>query len=93
MQDTNEAISVRIAATENLEALPRLSENIDSDNASVVSASSRPGSISNNDVRLPKLVLHKFSGNILEFETFWDQFTANIDVSDLPHISKCFYLK
>ena len=66
------AISVRIAATERLDALSKLSENkyTGSDNASVVSACSGPGSTRNNDVRLPKLVLPKFSGDILEFETF-----------------------
>ena len=49
--------------------------------------------MSNNDVRLPKLVLPKFSGDILEFETFWDQFQANIDDSYLPDISKFSYLR
>ena len=76
LQDMNEAakfrekaISVRIAATERLDALSKLSENkyTGSDN---VSACSGPGSTRNNDVILPKLVLPKFSGDILEFETF-----------------------
>ena len=102
LQDMNEAakfrekaISVRIAATERLDALSKLSENkyTGSDNASVVSACSGPGSTRNNDVRLPKLVLPKFSGDILEFETFWDQLQANIDDSDLPDISKFSYLR
>ena len=38
-------------------------------------------------VKLPKLVLPKYGGDVLEWSTFWDQFQAAVDSSDLPDVS------
>ena len=45
------------------------------------------------DVKLPKLSLPKFSGDVLQWQSFWDQFTVVVDSSDIPDISKIFYLR
>ncbi len=45
------------------------------------------------DVKLPKLELPSFSGNVVEWQSFWDQFIAVIDESDLPDINKFTYLQ
>ena len=44
------------------------------------------------DVKLPKLSLPKFFGDVLQWQSLWDQFTAVIDSSDIPDISKFSYL-
>ena len=33
-------------------------------------------------VKLPELVIKKFSGNILEWQSFWDQFSSEIHQKD-----------
>lgn len=45
------------------------------------------------EVRLPKLVLPTFSGNVLEWPSFWDQFIAAVDSTDLPDVTKFTYLR
>ena len=45
------------------------------------------------NARLPKLELPKFGGAILEWDSFWDQFQAGIDFSELPEVTKLVYLK
>ena len=43
---------------------------------------------------LPKLTIPKFGGNVLEFSSFWDLFTASIDASlTLSPVQKFVYLK
>ncbi|XP_064633643.1 uncharacterized protein LOC135491601 [Lineus longissimus] len=45
-------------------------------------------------VRLPKLQLPTFSGTITEWQCFWDQFEALVDLNDtIPQISKFSYLQ
>ena len=34
--------------------------------------------VSTADVKLPKLPLPKFSGDVLEWQSFWDQFKVNV---------------
>ena len=43
--------------------------------------------------KLPKLKLPSFSGDPLQWQTFWDQFSAIIDDSDMPEITKFSYLQ
>jgi len=44
--------------------------------------------------RLPKVSLPTFSGNVLEWTTFWEQFAAHVDgVEDLDPVMKYGYLK
>lgn len=57
----------------------------DDDNASLSSG----GSLA---VKLPKLELPKFYGDVTEWQSFWDQFSSHIDNTDLPDISKFSYL-
>ena len=49
-------------------------------------------SVSSVDVKLPKLSLPSFGGDVLEWPSFWDQFVATVDASDLPVVSKFSYL-
>ena len=45
-------------------------------------------------VRLPKLELSKFNGNILKWQEFWDAFEATIHKNQtLQHVNKFNYLK
>ena len=43
-----------------------------------------------SNIRLPKLELPKFSGDLIEWQSFWDRFVALVDENDMPNISK-FY--
>ena len=44
-------------------------------------------------VKLPKLVIKKFNGNILEWQFFWDQFSSAIHQKDyISDIDKFNYL-
>ncbi|GFO27533.1 Zinc knuckle protein [Plakobranchus ocellatus] len=48
----------------------------------------------NKHVNLPRLQLPKFGGDILEFQEFWDQFTAIIDNrEDISAVNKLSYLQ
>ena len=66
-----------------------------------VSSSTLPGAtpVSTNNViekysRLPKLEIAKFEGDVLQWQGFWDQFSAAIDSnSQLKNIDKFNYLK
>ena len=45
------------------------------------------------DVKLPKLNLPVFNGDVLQWQSFWDQFVAAVDSTDLPDVSKFSYLR
>ena len=49
------------------------------------------GSLSSK-VRLPRLELPKFKGELTEWQSFWDRFMALVDDSSIPVISKFSYL-
>ena len=51
------------------------------------------GSSSAPQVRLPQIELPKFGGDVVEWSTFWDQFNATVDQSDLATVSKLVYLR
>ncbi|XP_068227700.1 uncharacterized protein [Palaemon carinicauda] len=53
-------------------------------------SSSRESDITN--VKLPKLELPKFSGEVTQWQSFWDQYNSHIDATDIPVISKFTYL-
>ena len=55
--------------------------------------SSCGGTSTKVDVKLPKLELPDFSGDPLEWQSFWDQFTAVIHESDMPDVNKFTYLR
>ena len=50
-------------------------------------------SSSHVDVKLPKLNLPCFGGDVREWTSFWEQFEIAIDDSDLPDVSKFTYLR
>ncbi|KAJ8042497.1 hypothetical protein HOLleu_13566 [Holothuria leucospilota] len=45
-----------------------------------------------SNAKLPKLDIKKFSGDITEWQTFWDQFKAAVDSTTLPKGNKFTYL-
>ena len=52
------------------------------------------GTRNNHHVRLPKLALHSFSGDLTQWLTFWDSFKSAIHDNDqLVEIDKFNYLK
>ena len=69
------------------EAAKRL--KTDSDESDNVSTSSKD----NTEVKLPRLELPKFSGELTDWQSFWDRFEALVNQSDLPVISKFSYLQ
>ena len=66
----------------------KLSKLVDNDSMSVSSHSG-----SNQVAKLPKIQLPKFRGDITQFKEFWDQFSATIDESEIPVVTKFTYLK
>ena len=56
-------------------------------------ARSSTSSHSSTSPSLPKLELPSFSGDVLKWMGFWDQFSAVVDQSDLPEVSKFVYLQ
>ena len=44
-------------------------------------------------MKLPKLDLPKFSGDVLKWQSFWECFQASVDSSDMPDVSKFTYLR
>ena len=79
-----EVMEVRIRAKR---LINKLQKQEDEDSLSSASTSSKP------DVRLPKLVLPTFDGDVLQWQSWIDQFKAAIDDSNLPPITKFTYLR
>ena len=80
---------VKVKAQICLQKLSEIKESHTSDlNTSQTSTSSHVGR-----ARLPKLELPKFSGNYLEFTSFFDKFLAVVDGSELPAVTKFTYLQ
>ena len=80
---------VKVRAQICLQKLSEIKESHTSDlNTSQTSTSSHVGR-----ARLPKLELPKFSGNYLEFTSFFDKFLAVVDGSELPAVTKFTYLQ
>ena len=69
--------------------LATLDENLRKEDNASVSANSN----SKPDVKLPKLILPEFKGEVVEWQSFWDQFNAVVHQSELPDITKFTYLK
>ncbi|KAK3868799.1 hypothetical protein Pcinc_025837 [Petrolisthes cinctipes] len=46
-----------------------------------------------SEVKLPRLELPKYTGELTEWQSFWDRFEALVDQSELPVISKFSYLQ
>ncbi|MCP4269324.1 MAG: DUF1759 domain-containing protein [Candidatus Brocadiaceae bacterium] len=44
------------------------------------------------NARLPKVHIQPFDGNVLDWPTFWDKFTALIDTSSISNVEKFMYL-
>ncbi|KAK4324412.1 hypothetical protein Pmani_004972 [Petrolisthes manimaculis] len=46
-----------------------------------------------SEVKLPRLELPKYTGELTDWQSFWDRFEALVDQSELPVISKFSYLQ
>ncbi|XP_027223345.2 uncharacterized protein [Penaeus vannamei] len=88
--DLDEASNFRKAATnvrfEVTMRMKRVNDGSDSDKGSV-------SSMSTSDAKLPKLELPKYDGDLTQWQSFWDRFTASIDRTDIPVITKFTYLQ
>lgn len=50
--------------------------------------------VNNGDnIKLPRIEISKFNGDVTKWQSFWDKFNALIDKSNLPKISKFSYLE
>ena len=47
----------------------------------------------NLEVKLPKLELPTFNGNVLDWPDFWERFSTSVDQQQLPDVAKFNYLK
>ena len=83
---TNEAVVIRVEASKVLTEFAD-SERRNSLASEIASQSAKP------EVKLPKLVLPKFSGDVLQWTSVWEQFNAAVHQSDLPDVNKFTYLK
>ena len=45
-----------------------------------------------NNIKLPRIELPKFSGNVLEWQSYWEQFEALVGEANIPDITKFGYL-
>ncbi len=92
-----EARDVRITAAEILVKMDKLElaerESEESMRTAASSASSSGGATPKPDVRLPKISLPTFSGDVQEWPSFWDQYKSAVHATDLPDISKFTYLR
>ena len=62
-----------------------------------VVGSAEAGSVSGDstrsqNVKLPKLDLPKFGGDVLKWQSFWEMFKASVHDTDLPDVTKFSYL-
>ena len=92
-----EDITEVLVKIENLLSKQNRTENLLSPSHSDISSigSHNPVSINNinDNVKVPKLVINKFDGNVLHFMSFWDQFKAAIHSNTkLNNIDKFNYL-
>lgn len=76
-------------------AVRRLQKFYDAEKKESVSDAQSQSSKSSamKNVRLPKLELPTFSGNVVEWKSFWDQYKVTVHESDLPGVNKFTYLK
>lgn len=102
-QCKDEADSCRRASQENWlranEKLQELVKDSHIESASVGSASTTGKSLrsasttgKSPEVKLPKLELPKFKGDVTEWQSFWDQFRSHTDDTEIPVISNISYL-
>ena len=70
----------RVLATEKFDELAAPVPDANADNRTNVSNSPV-------DVKLPKLNLPKFSGDVLQWPSFGDQFSVTVHDTDLPVVS------
>ena len=75
------------------DALDVAQEYISKQSVSKVDEQSTSGSAESH-LKLPKLELPKFDGDVLKFQNFWDQFEAAVhDNDNVPAVQKFTYLR
>jgi len=85
------ACDFRTAALDNKMAAMTILAELKASAVSVSTAKS--GCFSNErSARLPKLEINKFNGDLTKWQTFWDQFEAIVDKSDMAAVTKFSYL-
>ena len=52
-----------------------------------------PSTRTRTEARLPKIEMPKFDGEVTQWQSFWDQFTAIIDNSEQSNVNKFSYLR
>ena len=91
-----QALKVRVEVEARLQEL-RQAKETEAIKNTTVQAADDVMSISSTSVRnpsLPKIQIPKFSGDVLDWQSFWDSFSALIHENDtIPVISKFIYLK
>ena len=78
-------LEIRSKAETKLQTLEHV---IDNDKISCASNNSDKSRNGLHHARLPKLEMPKFSGDYLEFTSFYDKFTAIVDGGDLPTVTR-----
>ena len=75
------------------ESRKRLSDLVKPDDDTQSQTSVNSVNSSHLQAKLPRLELPKFGGDLTEWQSFWDKFTAMVDQTDLAEISKFSYLQ
>jgi hypothetical protein len=91
-QDEAEEILVR-AKSVRKDATRLLQKSNGEEGSDVGSNQTSSNKHSGPQVRLPKLELPSFGGNVLQWQPFWDQFKAGVGDTDLPEVQKFSYLR
>ena len=87
--DFNE-VSIIPVKVQMQKAFKKLAASLDNDCASVESSGTASGCV---DAKLPRIELPIFEGDARVWESFWEQFVAVVDNTDLPDVRKFTYLR
>ena len=94
LEDVNHAADFREGARNyRVEAAERLRQLSAAPGSSIASGAESASSTSTSEVKLPKISLPSFSGDVLQWESFWDVFSATVHESDISSVTKFSYLK
>ena len=61
--------------------------------AATAVSQTRPARPSDTSIRLPKLQLPTFDGELLQWPDYWDMFQSSVHCQDIPDVTKFNYLK
>ena len=90
----NDKIHDLLPRIETCLSLPSTNNPIITNASDLDSVSSNPQNNNHIDAKLPEIEIPKFNGKPIEWQSFWDQFSAAVDSkTNIPDVVKFSYLK